>query len=175
MRYRQMKRTIWIFSPTTPHPGSHHDSPRSCAGALWKGQFGFTWQGGAFPSPAPSPGRYPLGPVYGMMREEGIIGFASPGPAFSGICGRRRVRWGRAVYGKMLVENSILSQLPPTASLPGSHHENPEGRGERCMAKCRLKVHSGLAHRAGLSRDIACTGFAPLAGESTGSVPGRFA
>ena len=80
-----MKRTIWIFSPTTPHPGSHHDSPRSCAGALWKGQFGFTLRGGAFPSPAPSPGRYPLGPVYGMMREEGIIGFASPGPAFPGV------------------------------------------------------------------------------------------
>jgi len=59
--------------------------------------------------------------------------------------------------------------------LPGSCHENPEGRGERCMARCRLKVHSGLAHRAGLSRDIACTGFAPLAGESTGSVSGRFA
>ena len=98
-----------------------------------------------------------------------------PDPAFPGICGRRRARWGRAVYGKMLVENSTLSQLPPTVPLPGSRHENPEGRGERCMARCRLKVHSGLAHRAGLSRDITCTGFAPLTGESTGSVPGRSA
>ncbi len=42
-------------SPATPFPGSHHDSPRSCAGALRKGQYGSLRRGGGS-LPGPSPG-----------------------------------------------------------------------------------------------------------------------
>ena len=95
-----------------PLLGSCHENLRSCAGALWKGQFGFTLRGGAFPSPAPSPGRYPLGPVHGMVWEEGIIGFASPGAGLprgihttgagrGGGIGEQCIVgwWWKAVYG----------------------------------------------------------------------------
>ena len=43
---------------TAPFPGSCHENPRSCAGALWRaGMVLFAGEG--VPSPSPSPGDIP--------------------------------------------------------------------------------------------------------------------
>ena len=52
------KIVLWVTSPGSPFPGHHHESARSCAGALEKGRYGFCRRGGGS-LPGPSPGDIP--------------------------------------------------------------------------------------------------------------------
>jgi len=53
------RRAVHGFAlPITPYSGYHHDIPRSCAGTLGKGQYGFCRRGGGS-LPDPSPGDIP--------------------------------------------------------------------------------------------------------------------
>ena len=81
---RDLGRHPWL----APHPGHHHDIPRSCAGAPGKGRYGSLRRGGgSLPGPSPAPPRVipPRSGAWddaGEGRDRGRHPGALPAPAW---------------------------------------------------------------------------------------------
>ncbi len=133
-----------VYGPA--FPGSHHENPRSCAGALGKGRYGFCRRGGGS-LPGPSPGDTPTVRCMGRCWQRTGSGPA-PGPAFPGISpalpppgggeermagagggvGARRTARGRGGSQENSVWNAgewCPGSSSPAAPFMGSRHENP--------------------------------------------------
>ena len=131
-----------------PRPGSRHENSRSCAGALWEGQCGSLCRGGGS-----LPGRYPLGPVYGMMWEKGMIGPASRAGLSGGIACTALLPGGSSagiVHSRVFCFCRLWAGADPDPSMGSSAQSHLTVR--LCASVKELGIEDGRIKGIGICR-----------------------